>query len=95
MAGGGGTARFGAGGAYGAGAGDGVPRLVYGISGRECAGLCPGRTSTGGYRSPPLRSTDGIEFIRAIGTEWNEHTPTRTNVRNDTARRCSPRRSAN
>ena len=46
-----------------------------------------------------LRSTDGIELIRAIaermvqelieaeasahiGAEWNEHTPTRTNVRN-------------
>jgi putative transposase len=46
-----------------------------------------------------LRSTDGIELIRAIaermvqelieaeasahiGAEWNEHTPTRTNIRN-------------
>jgi Domain of unknown function (DUF4259) len=25
--------------------------VVYGISGRECAGVCPGRTPTGEYRS--------------------------------------------
>ena len=25
--------------------------VVYGISGWECAGVCPGRTSTGEYRS--------------------------------------------
>ena len=25
--------------------------VVYAISGRECAGVCPGRTSTGEYRS--------------------------------------------
>ncbi|MFF5011485.1 hypothetical protein ACFY3G_53110, partial [Streptomyces phaeochromogenes] len=25
--------------------------VVYAISGRECAGVCPGRTPTGGYRS--------------------------------------------
>lgn len=25
--------------------------VVYGINGRECAGVCPGHTSTGEYRS--------------------------------------------
>ncbi|MGW3202048.1 hypothetical protein ACWDBD_47615 [Streptomyces sp. NPDC001118] len=25
--------------------------VVYAISGRECAGVCPGRTSTGEYRA--------------------------------------------
>jgi transposase-like protein len=53
--------------------------VVYGISGRECIRAIAERM---------VQELIEAEASAHIGAEWNEHTPTRTNVATGTATRC-------